>query len=111
MKRLIRLTESDLHRIVKESVKRVIKEDDDIWGNFSNDQYNAKDSQYTRQPIDPNNINQIKSYVKAANEIGEKLKNCTSIQNDKMAWQGLTHMMSYLGNLYTYVTYNMQGNA
>jgi hypothetical protein len=27
MKKLIRLTESDLHRIIKESVKRVIKED------------------------------------------------------------------------------------
>jgi Ethanolamine utilization protein EutJ (predicted chaperonin) len=27
-KKLIRLTESDLHRIVKESVKRVLKEDD-----------------------------------------------------------------------------------
>jgi len=28
MKKLVRLTESDLHRIVKESVKRVLKEDD-----------------------------------------------------------------------------------
>ena len=29
MKKTIRLTESDLHRIVKESVKRVLKEDSD----------------------------------------------------------------------------------
>jgi len=30
MKKIVRLTESDLHRIVKESVKRVIKEWDDV---------------------------------------------------------------------------------
>ena len=31
MKRKIRLTERDLHRIVKESVKRVIREANDHW--------------------------------------------------------------------------------
>lgn len=31
-KKLIRLTESDLHRIVKESVKRVLKEEYPAWG-------------------------------------------------------------------------------
>ena len=30
MKRIIRLTESDLHRIVKESVKRILKEDNSM---------------------------------------------------------------------------------
>ena len=29
MKQVIRLTESDLHRIVKESVQRILKEQDD----------------------------------------------------------------------------------
>ena len=28
MKRIIRLTESDLHRIIKESVKRILREED-----------------------------------------------------------------------------------
>ena len=31
MKRVVRLTEGDLHRIVKESVKRVLREEDDIY--------------------------------------------------------------------------------
>jgi hypothetical protein len=30
MKKIIRLTESDLHRIVKESVKRILKEDNSL---------------------------------------------------------------------------------
>ena len=38
-KKLIRLTESDLHRIVKESVKRIIREDevsdDEYWENVA----------------------------------------------------------------------------
>ena len=29
MKKIVRLTESDLHRIIKESVNRIIKEKDD----------------------------------------------------------------------------------
>lgn len=32
MKKVIRLTESDLHRIVKESVKRMIREGYPAWG-------------------------------------------------------------------------------
>ena len=31
MKRIIRLTENDLHRIVKESVRKVLKEDDSFY--------------------------------------------------------------------------------
>ena len=41
-KKLIRLTESDLHRIVKESVKKIIREDeisdDEYWENVAKEQ-------------------------------------------------------------------------
>ena len=30
-KQIIRLTESDLHRIVKESLNKILKENDDVW--------------------------------------------------------------------------------
>jgi len=35
MKKIIRLTESDLHRIVKESVKRILAEDGEGMGSFN----------------------------------------------------------------------------
>lgn len=37
MRKVIRLTESDLHRIIKESVRRIIKEEDLKWGSFKDD--------------------------------------------------------------------------
>ena len=40
MKKTIRLTESDLHRVVKESVKRILKESNETWwGVWSVDAY------------------------------------------------------------------------
>ena len=45
-KKLIRLTESDLHRIVKESVKRILREEDrddsiDDWQNIYSSYYDS----------------------------------------------------------------------
>ena len=37
MKRRIRLTESDLHRIIKESVKRILKESNGLFDVYTND--------------------------------------------------------------------------
>lgn len=41
MKKLVRLTESDLHRIVKESVNRVLNEDEEHGGTDIQDVLNA----------------------------------------------------------------------
>ena len=55
MKQIIRLTESDLHKIVKESVNRIIKEwngdrdinpdDDDLWDEYNNNPYKETDNE------------------------------------------------------------------
>jgi hypothetical protein len=54
MKQIIRLTESDLHRIVKESVNRIIREwngdrdinpeDDKLWDEYDNNPYYETDN-------------------------------------------------------------------
>lgn len=36
-KQVIRLTESDLHRVIKESVKKILGEGYDFWGNWTED--------------------------------------------------------------------------
>lgn len=48
MKKLIRLTEADLHRIVKESVNKTLNEAKIINGNFSNKYF----VQYLRKAYD-----------------------------------------------------------
>lgn len=45
MKQIIRLTESDLHRIVKESVQRILKEEDEYDAHFQPDD-NLPDNVY-----------------------------------------------------------------
>lgn len=55
MKQIIRLTESDLHKIVKESVNRIIREwngdrdinpdDDDWWEEYNNNPYKETDNE------------------------------------------------------------------
>lgn len=58
MKRRIKLTESDLHRIIKESVKKVLKEDyDEIYDYFSND--NDVNNMRVFDPIESGYINNI----------------------------------------------------
>ena len=60
MKKIIRLTESELHRIIKESVKRIIKED--VLGNDwntteagGNDNITAISNNY--EPFDDQKVN------------------------------------------------------
>lgn len=48
MKRTIRLTESDLHKIIEESVSRIINEGDNGWGAFNRD---ANDFVRTNQKL------------------------------------------------------------
>lgn len=42
MKRRIKLTENDLHRMVKESVKRILKENDNDYRYMSDDEINSQ---------------------------------------------------------------------
>jgi hypothetical protein len=53
MKQIIRLTESDLHKIVKESVNRIIREwngdrdvpnEDELWREYDNNPYYETDN-------------------------------------------------------------------
>lgn len=44
MKKIIRLTESDLHRIVKNSVQRILKEDNVLGNDFMQDGGNEMDN-------------------------------------------------------------------
>ena len=47
MKRLVRLTEGDLHRIVKESVKRILKETKDTPDDvYDEDEYSDDDNDF-----------------------------------------------------------------
>lgn len=51
MKKVIRLTESDLHRIIKNSVNRILKETED----FNYDGYYDSLKDYLNNPVDMNN--------------------------------------------------------
>lgn len=52
MKKIIRLTESDLMRIIKDSVKRAINED--VLGNYWNANPENKDVRNNYEPFDDN---------------------------------------------------------
>lgn len=48
MKKTLRLNESDLHRIIEETVKRILKENDDpfiVHGHFADSNYGGKEVQ------------------------------------------------------------------
>jgi hypothetical protein len=61
MKRIIRLTESDLHRIIKESVRRIIRED--VLGN----NWNAEDAfeDNSNDDFSNNNITSVSNNYEA----------------------------------------------
>ena len=44
MKKILRLTEGDLHRIIKNSVKRIIRESDEYYDTSSDDFYSEEDN-------------------------------------------------------------------
>ena len=62
-KRLIRLTESDLHRIVKESVKRILKEDSTFDNHIAGNIYDDIIQRGLYRRIQPN---MLKDYIMRA---------------------------------------------
>ena len=58
MKKILRLTEGDLHRIIKNSVKRIIRESDEYYDTSSDDFYSDEDN-YGNQGEE----GMVKSYV------------------------------------------------
>ena len=55
MKKIVRLTESDLHRIVKESVKRILREDiqpnhEEIWNKIERAWNDARNNRWSNNP-------------------------------------------------------------
>ena len=72
MKRRIRLTEGDLHRIVKESVKRVLKEDD-----------TQNLGIYNYDPTDYDELNmKIKAIMSKVSEIRKMIEDISTSQID-----------------------------
>ena len=86
-KKLIRLTESDIHRIVKESVNRVLKEEND--GSYTIQQYelegSLKNLAYSR-----NMAKKAYEAIKKGN-IEEASKMIITVYNDLHS--EITHMM------------------
>lgn len=100
-KNSIRLTESQLHNVIEESVKRVLREE--------NGQYNVGGSNYATSGIAPGDLNKVRDYVNRASQIYEQLRNYINAMNaSKNFTQGYAQLGSYLNALYTYVNYNMQ---
>lgn len=85
-KQLIRLTESDLHNIIEQSVKRIIKED---FGNYGNEKANRFDR--------ANNIQNLKAEL---GDIIEDKINEYGLSKDEVM-QILNTMLKYF-NSYQY---------
>lgn len=109
-KKFVRLTEGDLHRIIKESVKRVLKEENSPWENHENSQYNVDGDKYTKSGVAQGETNKIRDYVNGASQIYEQLKKYINAMNvSRNFTQGYAQLGSYLSALNTYINYNMQG--
>ena len=105
---MIRLTESQLHKVIKESVKRVLREENSQWGNHENSQYNVDGSKYTKSDIAPVEINKMRNYVNGACQIYEQLRNYINALNVSRDFtQGYAQLGSYLSALSTCVNYNV----
>ena len=101
-KNSIRLTESQLHKVIEESVNRVLREE--------NSQYNAGGSNYATSGIAPGDLQKVRDYVNRASQIYEQLRNYINAMNTSRDFnQGYAQLGSYLSALYTYAKYNMKG--
>jgi hypothetical protein len=111
MKKRIRLTEGDLHRIVKQSVKRVLNEVErkSPWEEHFNSTYNlpGSDGKFCKQGITDGNLKQLNDYLKACGNIIQKLKNYTPIQDNKEIWEGIVLLDEYLSNAYSFINYRV----
>ena len=82
MKRRIRLTESDLHRIIDRSVKRVLKEDEN--NSFYNSDYKFEDYDEDRDGVEFDHYGTDSEELAVyAEEIREKLDN-GELDNDEL---------------------------
>ena len=63
MKKIVRLTESDLHKIIKESVKRILKEDSTFDNHIAGNIYDDIIQRGLYRRIQPN---QLKDYIMRA---------------------------------------------
>ena len=101
MKKIIRLTESDLHNIIKKSVNRVLREseyldaepyDIDVFDNTYNDDFDNIMSDYSKMPdgydddIDPSHLDTDKIAMLNKNYEAEAFPYLKGVQNNA-SWQ------------------------
>ena len=70
MKKVLRLTESDLHRIIKESVKKALNEIGDTKkGQYNLGALNGRNIKRMYDSIDANNVNDAEKYRRQSDEV------------------------------------------
>ncbi len=101
MKKLIRLTESDLHRIVKESVKRVLREDTYSYNgdDYRNSIYDKYSSEINREEIFKENIKRFKTAYKTLSDeysVIKSLKRKPSVKYESQSIFSLKNFLKYV---------------
>ena len=96
-KKLIRLTESDIHRIVKESVKRVLKEDNsgsytipqhEFNGSLKNLTYSRKMAKQAYEAIEKGNIEEASHMIITVyNDLYGEIKHMMDVVTDSNPMQ------------------------